>query len=157
MTLNQMLLDKWYSNNCKLSFLEMLFDEISFLQIHVYCFELVIKYETLELKEKLDASTHNKIVMNYHSGAYCDIALIRLWFSPWSSVFMTRFTSRFPVITSVSLHYDSQSTSGMKLKIIFFGPWKCKVIFPEYWLSSPLSDGKVQVVCKNRERSFMGF
>lgn len=46
---------------------------------------------------------------------------------------------------------------GMKLKIIFFGPWKCKVIFPEYWLSSPLSDGKVQVVCKNRERSFMGF
>lgn len=26
---------------------------------------------------------------------------------------------------------------GMKLKIIFFGPWKCKVIFPEYWLSSP--------------------
>lgn len=157
MTLNQMLLDKWYSNNCKLSFLEMLFDEISFLQIHVYCFELVIKFETLELKEKMDASTHNKIVMNYHSGAYCDIALIRLWFSPWSSVFMTRFTSRFPVITSVSLHYDSQSTSGMKLKIIFFGPWKCKVIFPEYWLSSPLSDGKVQVVCKNRERSFMGF
>lgn len=157
MTLNQMLLDKWYSNNCKLSFLEMFFDEISFLQIHVYCFELVIKYETLELKEKMDASTHNKIVMNYHSGAYCDIALIRLWFSPWSSVFMTRFTSRFPVITSVSLHYDSQSTSGMKLKIIFFGPWKCKVIFPEYWLSSPLSDGKVQVVCKNRERSFMGF
>lgn len=82
MTLNQTLLDKWYSNNCKLSFLEMLFDEISFLQIHVYCFELVIKYETLELKEKMDASTHNKIVMNYHSGAYCDIALIRLWFSP---------------------------------------------------------------------------
>lgn len=155
MTLNQMLLDKWYSNNCKLSFLEMLFDEISFLQIHVYCFELVIKFETLELKEKMDASTHNKIVMNYHSGAYCDIALIRLWFSPWSSVFMTRFTSRFPVITSVSLHYEF--ICGMKLKIIFFGPWKCKVIFPEYWLSSPLSDGKVQVVCKNRERSFMGF
>lgn len=79
MTLDQMLLDKWYSN--KLSFLEMLFDEISFLQIHVFCFELVIKYETLELKEKMDASTHN-IVTNYHSGAYCDIALIRLWFSP---------------------------------------------------------------------------
>lgn len=79
MTLDQMLLDKWYSN--KLSFLEMLFDEISFLQTHVFCFELVIKYETLELKEKMDASTHN-IVMNYHSGAYCDIALTRLWFSP---------------------------------------------------------------------------
>lgn len=75
-----MLLDKWYSNNCKLSFLEMLFDEISFLQIHVYCFELVIKYETLELKEKMDASTHNKIVMNYHSGAYCDIALTAFGF-----------------------------------------------------------------------------
>lgn len=79
MTLNQMLLDKWYSNNCKLSFLEMLFDEISFLQIHVFCFELVIKYETLELKEKMDASTHN-IVTNYHSGAYCDIALTAFGF-----------------------------------------------------------------------------
>lgn len=78
MTLDQMLLDKWYSN--KLSFLEMLFDEISFLQTHVFCFELVIKYETLELKEKMDASTHNKIVMNYHSGAYCDIALTAFGF-----------------------------------------------------------------------------
>lgn len=46
---------------------------------NTYCFELVIKYETLELKEKMDASTHN-IVTNYHSGAYCDIALTAFGF-----------------------------------------------------------------------------
>lgn len=29
--------------------------------------------------------------------------------------------------------------------------------FPEYWISFPLSDGKVQAMCKNRQRSFVGF
>lgn len=157
MTLNQMLLDKWYSNNCKLSFLEMLFDEISFLQIHVYCFELVIKYETLELKEKMDASTHNKIVMNYHSGAYCPHPplVFPLIICIYDSLYLT-ISCNYKCFSSLWFSVD-KFICGMKLKIIFFGPWKCKVIFPEYWLSSPLSDGKVQVVCKNRERSFMGF
>lgn len=160
MTLNQMLLDKWYSNNCKLSFLEMLFDEISFLRIHVYCFELVIKYETLELKEK-NGCIHPQ-QDSYELSFRCILRycphpplVFPLIICIYDSLYLT-ISCNYKCFSSLWFSVD-KFICGMKLKIIFFGPWKCKVIFPEYWLSSPLSAGKVQVVCKNRERSFMGF
>lgn len=160
MTLNQMLLDKWYSNNCKLSFLEMLFDEISFLRIHVYCFELVITYETLELKEK-NGCIHPQ-QDSYELSFRCILRycphpplVFPLIICIYDSLYLA-ISCNYKCFSSLWFSVD-KFICGMKLKIIFFCPWKCKVIFPEYWLSSPLSDGKVQVVCKNRERSFMGF
>lgn len=100
-----MFLDKWYLNNCKLLFLEMFFDEISFLWIYVYCFELVIKYEILEFKEKMDVFIYNKIVMNYYLGVYCDIVFICFWFFFWLFVFMICFILWFFVIISVFFYY----------------------------------------------------
>lgn len=69
--------------------LEMLYDGIGFLRILLWINQ---RTWNSKAKRKIDAFTYNWIVMNYHSGAYCDIALIPLWFFPWSSVFMTHFT-----------------------------------------------------------------